>query len=183
MSGEQLAFILSWCSFSFKNFLSLLIFNRFRILIWQHFCHHIVVLIMLPHIYGFDTIQCHSVTKIGLKNARISTSFFFFFSFHVSWCCHGFQVILNVILNLFGVLFAIAAIVLYSIDIAVRDLWWLCDDDYRFQYQTPSPEEESLQEKCLQGKALLLVSLISEKTSTTCCLDNCMRSFTIWRAP
>lgn len=93
-----------------------------------------------------------------------------------------FQVILNVILNLFGVLFAIAAIVLYSIDIALGDLWWLCDDDYRFQYQTPSPEEERLEEKCLQGKALLLVSLISEKTTAACCLDNCIRALTISRA-
>lgn len=93
-----------------------------------------------------------------------------------------FQVILNVILNLFGVLFAIAAIVLYSIDIAVQDLWWFCDDDYRFQYQTPSPEEERLEEKCLQSKALLLVSLISEKTTTTCRLDNCIRAFTISQA-
>lgn len=93
-----------------------------------------------------------------------------------------FQVILNVILNLFGVLFAIAAIVLYSIDIALGDLWWLCDDDYRSEYQTVSPEEQRLEEKCLQGKELLLVSLISERRTPTCCLDNCTRALTISQA-
>lgn len=118
--------------------------------------------------------------KLGWKMPELA-----FFSFHVSWCCRVFlmfQVILNVILNLFGVLFAIAAIVLYSIDIALGDLWWLCDYDYRFEYQTPSPAEERLEEKCLQGKELLLVSLISDKTTTTCRLHNCIRALTISRA-
>lgn len=64
------------------------------------------------------------------------------------------------ILNLFGVAFAIAAIVLYSIDIALIGLWWMCDDDdYSFQYNTPSPDEKIIMEKCLEGKALVLVSV------------------------
>lgn len=68
-----------------------------------------------------------------------------------------FQIILNVVLNLFGVLFAIAAIVLYSIDLAIADLDWLCYEDYygdghRDPYYT----------KCLAAKAQLLVSLVPE---------------------
>uniref|UniRef100_A0A4W6BNG8 Uncharacterized protein n=1 Tax=Lates calcarifer TaxID=8187 RepID=A0A4W6BNG8_LATCA len=50
-------------------------------------------------------------------------------------------VIINVILNLAGVGFAIAAIILYSINIGNRWLWWMCDfDDYYWRIPTPSPE-------------------------------------------
>nr|XP_046255877.1 transmembrane protein 176A-like isoform X2 [Scatophagus argus] len=71
-------------------------------------------------------------------------------------------VILNVILNLLGVAFAIAAITLYSIDIALLSLWWVCDDDYDFsRYNTPSPSENIVKEKCLEGRALVLMLMQS----------------------
>lgn len=69
-----------------------------------------------------------------------------------------FQIILNVVLNLFGVLFAIAAIVLYSIDLAIADLDWLCFDvDY---YHHGKGHQDFT--KCLVAKARLLVSLVPE---------------------
>ncbi|KAM6994699.1 uncharacterized protein LKV04_007043 [Tautogolabrus adspersus] len=74
-------------------------------------------------------------------------------------------VILNVILNLSGVAFAIAAIVLYSINIANIGLWWMCrNNDYEYRYNqhtttstTPSPD----QTKCLEAKAMILMLLRS----------------------
>ncbi|XP_038566632.1 membrane-spanning 4-domains subfamily A member 8-like [Micropterus salmoides] len=68
-------------------------------------------------------------------------------------------VLLSVILNLAGVAFAIAAIVLYSISVANNYLWWLCDRNYYYDYTTPSPasEEKALIDKCLEGKALVLM--------------------------
>ena len=70
------------------------------------------------------------------------------------------------ILNLAGVGFAIAAIVLYSVNIA--DIWWQCDDysdpwryrhyrPYRPTPSTPSPWDNILKEKCLEGKQVILV--------------------------
>lgn len=71
-----------------------------------------------------------------------------FFSFFL-------QIILNVVLNLFGVLFAIAAIVLYSIDLAIRQLE-LCNsyygDDHNLHYET----------QCLEVQKKLLVSVAPE---------------------
>ncbi|KAM9353136.1 uncharacterized protein ABDE67_005502 [Symphorus nematophorus] len=68
-------------------------------------------------------------------------------------------VFLNVFLNLAGVGFAIAAIILYSINLVVRQLWWMCDYDYYFtsEYTTLSPQERIIMEKCLEGKALALM--------------------------
>ncbi|XP_070823349.1 membrane-spanning 4-domains subfamily A member 12-like [Chaetodon trifascialis] len=67
-------------------------------------------------------------------------------------------VILNVFLNLAGVCLAIAAIVLYSINIASMWLWWVCHSDY-WDYDRPtrSPQEEIIMEKCLQGEAVILM--------------------------
>ncbi|XP_070768151.1 membrane-spanning 4-domains subfamily A member 6C-like [Enoplosus armatus] len=73
-------------------------------------------------------------------------------------------VILNVILNLSGVGFAIAAIVLYSINMANIYLWWMCEHDYYDYHSTspsPSPEEKIMKEKCLEGKELVLMLLRS----------------------
>ncbi|TNN34521.1 hypothetical protein EYF80_055315 [Liparis tanakae] len=79
-------------------------------------------------------------------------------------------IIVNVILNLGGVAFSIASIVLYSINIASIGLWWMCrneysDYNYRSSYGqttgTPSPGEEHMREKCLEGKALALMLLRS----------------------
>ncbi|XP_073341832.1 uncharacterized protein [Pagrus major] len=68
-------------------------------------------------------------------------------------------VILNVILNLFGVAFAIAAIILYSLDIAFIGLWWMCNDydDYISYDLTPSPHEDVMKEKCLEGRTMALM--------------------------
>lgn len=68
-----------------------------------------------------------------------------------------FQIILNVVLNLFGVLFAIAAIVLYSIDLSIVDLDWICYEDY-YGDGRQNPDYT----KCLAAKAWLLVSLVPE---------------------
>ncbi|XP_035527841.1 transmembrane protein 176A-like [Morone saxatilis] len=72
-------------------------------------------------------------------------------------------VILNVILNLVGVCFAIAAIVLYSMNIANIWVGWMCNEDYMSAYsvRTPSPREDIVQEKCLEGAALILMLLRS----------------------
>ncbi|KAM8734570.1 membrane-spanning 4-domains subfamily A member 6C-like isoform 1-T2 [Acanthopagrus schlegelii] len=68
-------------------------------------------------------------------------------------------VIVNVTLNLLaGVAFAIAAIILYSINIA--NMWvWLCED-YEYSYRrhnTPSPHEDMIREKCEEGSAMVLM--------------------------
>lgn len=74
-------------------------------------------------------------------------------------------VIVNVILNLAGVALAIAAIVLYSINIANIWLWRMCqryDYDYGYRHQTTtSPEEQLIQEQCMEAKALTLMILRS----------------------
>ncbi|XP_023262888.1 transmembrane protein 176B-like [Seriola lalandi dorsalis] len=66
-------------------------------------------------------------------------------------------VIVSVILNLAAVAFAIAAIILYSINLANIWLWWMCDHDdyYSFRQQvTLSPEESVMKEKCMEALAL-----------------------------
>ncbi|XP_053183864.1 uncharacterized protein LOC128367089 isoform X1 [Scomber japonicus] len=80
-------------------------------------------------------------------------------------------VIINVILNLAGVGFAITAIVLHSISLAERDweLWGKCRD-YSYDYgygrygrttASPSPEKLIMKEKCLEAKALVLMLIRS----------------------
>ncbi|XP_061631364.1 transmembrane protein 176l.4 isoform X2 [Phyllopteryx taeniolatus] len=72
-------------------------------------------------------------------------------------------VIINVILNLSGVLFAIANIILCGINIGLMDMWDVCDPRYddRFSYDwtaqkpTQSPNEKLLEKECLQGKEFL----------------------------
>ncbi|XP_063343492.1 B-lymphocyte antigen CD20-like [Pelmatolapia mariae] len=70
-------------------------------------------------------------------------------------------VIVNVILNLTGVAFAIAAIVLYTISVFNIYLWNICGEpDYWYDRRTtpsPSPEQMTLQERCLEGKALIMM--------------------------
>ncbi|XP_037640477.1 transmembrane protein 176B-like isoform X2 [Sebastes umbrosus] len=79
-------------------------------------------------------------------------------------------VILNVLLNLAGVAFALAAIVLYSVNMANMSTWWRCgDDNYYYNYYsgyrqttTPSPPgTDIMKEKCLEGKELVLMLLRS----------------------
>ncbi|CAK6958945.1 uncharacterized protein LOC128367089 isoform X2 [Scomber scombrus] len=103
----------------------------------------------------------------------------------ILWCGHGpwwimdimfpfwlgGSVIINVILNLTGVGFAITAIVLYSISVAESDweLWGKCRDySYNYWYghharrtASPSPEKLFMQEKCLEAQALILMLIRS----------------------
>lgn len=87
--------------------------------------------------YWFDNIECQC--------RQVNKDVFSFFL----------QIILNVVLNLFGVLFAIAAIVLYSIDLAIRQLE-LCDS-YDGDYHNRHYETQ-----CLKVQKKLLVSVAPE---------------------
>ncbi|XP_059198492.1 membrane-spanning 4-domains subfamily A member 15-like [Centropristis striata] len=70
-------------------------------------------------------------------------------------------VIFNVILNSAGVLFAIAAIVLYSFNAAYIEMSWICHnaDDFSFGTTTPSPSprERFLMERCKIGEDVSLM--------------------------
>lgn len=79
---------------------------------------------------------------------------------------------ISVLMNLVGAALAITGIVLYAIDIYIRDGHWMCSDDYysygrggRYGYDmtTQSSEfkalEKSFLEKCLEGRYLLLMIL------------------------
>lgn len=73
-------------------------------------------------------------------------------------------VILNVVLNLSGVCFSIAAIVLYSINLANMGFWWMCDSDYYWYdrpmpYPSASPGEVLMKERCFEGIAMILIIL------------------------
>nr|XP_057912399.1 transmembrane protein 176B-like [Doryrhamphus excisus] len=76
-------------------------------------------------------------------------------------------IIVNVIVNLSGIAFAIAAIVLYSFNLRRLHVWDLCeryDDDYYWrkrqnQMPTMSASEELMKQKCLEGKYLFLTVL------------------------
>nr|XP_020500175.1 uncharacterized protein LOC109992043 [Labrus bergylta] len=78
-------------------------------------------------------------------------------------------VLLNVILNLTGVAFAITGIVLYTINIILLRIWEDCEPDYYNNYYynrqynrpTPSPEQKLMIEKCLEGQAVSLMILRS----------------------
>uniref|UniRef100_A0A672HYS6 Transmembrane protein 176l.4 n=1 Tax=Salarias fasciatus TaxID=181472 RepID=A0A672HYS6_SALFA len=86
----------------------------------------------------------------------------------------AFQVVLNVILQLSGVCFAIAAIVMFSINLADTNLWDFCNlDNFRLNYDyddygrrhartTPSPsaQETALRDACLEAKRLSLMLLM-----------------------
>nr|XP_033497546.1 transmembrane protein 176B-like [Epinephelus lanceolatus]XP_033497547.1 transmembrane protein 176B-like [Epinephelus lanceolatus] len=77
-------------------------------------------------------------------------------------------VIINVILNLTGVAFAIASIVLYSNNITNIGMWWLRElniyhMDYLFDAQITdlSPVERQMRKDCLEAKELALMLLRS----------------------
>ncbi|XP_051262246.1 membrane-spanning 4-domains subfamily A member 8-like isoform X5 [Dicentrarchus labrax] len=71
-------------------------------------------------------------------------------------------VILNVILNLAGVGFAITAIVRYSINIAHIHIRLSCYNRYYGSYtQAPDLRDDLIKEKCLEGEALTLMLLRS----------------------
>ncbi|XP_075899308.1 membrane-spanning 4-domains subfamily A member 6C-like [Nelusetta ayraudi] len=62
-------------------------------------------------------------------------------------------VILNVVLNITGVGFAIAAIVLYSINISNIYVWWICREEW-YDQRRQLPVGEML-EKCEEGTAMI----------------------------
>ncbi|XP_029959138.1 membrane-spanning 4-domains subfamily A member 6B-like [Salarias fasciatus] len=74
-------------------------------------------------------------------------------------------VFLHLALHLCGVGFAIAAIVLYSINTANVRLWWMCNENnYWYERTTPSPNPEltaMLKDRCQEAKALSLALLRS----------------------
>ncbi|MED6294683.1 hypothetical protein CHARACLAT_023640 [Characodon lateralis] len=71
-------------------------------------------------------------------------------------------VIINVILNLAGVAFAITAIVLYSIYVANIRVWYSCEQTHYWGYTTPSPTSDMQYiENCLRGKTLIVMLLRS----------------------
>ncbi|XP_034553451.1 uncharacterized protein LOC117822697 [Notolabrus celidotus] len=79
-------------------------------------------------------------------------------------CPRPYLVILNVVLNLSGIGFAIAAILLYMLNIMFMNMSWLCEPDGDFdysQYKTPSPLENSMMKKCLGAQLLTEMILIS----------------------
>ncbi|XP_074540488.1 uncharacterized protein LOC141801372 [Halichoeres trimaculatus] len=72
-------------------------------------------------------------------------------------------VILNVILNLLGVCFAIAAIILYSLSIVTNDMSWICDHENSYDYEetTLSPVMKSMVEKCLEAANVAAMTFTS----------------------
>ncbi|KAM9724230.1 uncharacterized protein ACNS7B_019370 isoform 1-T3 [Menidia menidia] len=86
-------------------------------------------------------------------------------------------VMINVILNLAGVGFSIAAIVIYSINFANIRFWDDCDGNYDYYYRhrtTPSPSPEN--QKCLEGREMTLVLLrgINGILIVLCTLELCV---------
>ncbi|XP_049901880.1 transmembrane protein 176B-like isoform X6 [Epinephelus moara] len=90
-------------------------------------------------------------------------------------------VISNVILNLTGVSFAIASIVLYSNNITNISMWWLCENrdyNYSLDAQTTdlSPVERQMRKDCLEGKesALMLLRSINAVLIVLSALELCL---------
>ncbi|XP_041650366.1 transmembrane protein 176B-like [Cheilinus undulatus] len=78
------------------------------------------------------------------------------------------MVVLNVLLNLVGVGFAITGVVLYILNTFLMWLYWgSCDpndyrDNYRYNYRerptsTRSPEDQLMMKKCMEGRELTLL--------------------------
>ncbi|KAG7251521.1 hypothetical protein CRUP_032686 [Coryphaenoides rupestris] len=71
-------------------------------------------------------------------------------------------VVSSVCAHLAGVAFAIAAVVLYSINLAVMSFWWLCrDDNYYYSSWAPTntPRSPEDMERCLEGKRIIQMVL------------------------
>ncbi|XP_077454387.1 uncharacterized protein LOC144072886 [Stigmatopora argus] len=90
-------------------------------------------------------------------------------------------VLVNVILNFAGIGFAIAGVVLYSINAANVQLWGVCRDDRDSFYgrrssATLSPARELYSDRCLEGKHLLLMLLwgIYLVAVALCVLEVCL---------
>ncbi|XP_034009253.1 uncharacterized protein LOC117500498 [Trematomus bernacchii] len=73
-------------------------------------------------------------------------------------------VIVNVILNLAGVGFAITAITLYSLRMTHMWVYWLCKDNnnrYYYHHSPSSSGEKRMEQKCLRVKDMMLMLLRS----------------------
>lgn len=75
-------------------------------------------------------------------------------------------VMLNMFLSVVGIAFAIAAIVLYSINMANIYFWWNCRNEEYDYYEyrrrptpSPSPEELMMRQKCLEAQQMTEVLL------------------------
>lgn len=69
--------------------------------------------------------------------------------------------LVTVSMNMAGVAFSIAAIVLYSINLADISMWWLCRDGDYYYYGTTTPSadnrrQERYLERCREGKQIIL---------------------------
>ncbi|CAJ1062873.1 transmembrane protein 176B-like [Xyrichtys novacula] len=75
-------------------------------------------------------------------------------------------VVLNVILSLSGVGFAIAAIILYSINMGTIYLGWMCEESYNYDdyisdhQRTLSPGDQFMKEKCLEAEDMVLMIMM-----------------------
>lgn len=76
------------------------------------------------------------------------------------------QIILNVILNIAGVAFAITAIVLYILNVSDIYLWWICHDDYYYHRGTEAPVDQEMLQKCEEGVAMIGVSATNTSSMT-----------------
>ncbi|XP_073341738.1 uncharacterized protein [Pagrus major] len=86
-------------------------------------------------------------------------------------------VILNVIVNLVGVAFAIAAIVLHSISIGYMYFYGGdCSYRYNSRYHTASPHEDIIRKKCEESRALaiMLIRCISAVLIVLAVLELCV---------
>ncbi|XP_019727457.1 transmembrane protein 176B [Hippocampus comes] len=94
-------------------------------------------------------------------------------------------VLLNALLNLSGISFAIAGIVLYAINASRIYVWNICRDDDNDDYYwsrrratTPSPSsaEQYYQERCSEGRELILMLLkaINGIAIVLCVLELCL---------
>ncbi|XP_058504358.1 uncharacterized protein LOC131471690 [Solea solea] len=74
-------------------------------------------------------------------------------------------VTMSVTLNMAGAVFAVAAFILYAVNMNDASLYWMCrsdDDDYRFSDpKTPSVEQDRILQTCLSGRLLVLLLLKS----------------------
>ncbi|XP_051921262.1 membrane-spanning 4-domains subfamily A member 8-like [Hippocampus zosterae] len=91
-------------------------------------------------------------------------------------------VLLNALLNLSGIGFAIAGIVLYAINASQIYLWDICrDDDYYWSRHhattlSPSPAEQYYQKRCSEGRylILMLIKAINGIAIVLCVLELCL---------
>lgn len=82
-------------------------------------------------------------------------------------CFFSLQVILNVVLNISGVAFAITAIVFYSINISDIYVWWICHEEYWHNGKPSQLPVGEMLAKCEVGAAMIEVSATDTSSTTT----------------